>query len=121
VGAPLDTKSNLCEWCALIDAASVIAAAEGYVVFTEGSDRRVKYTLVPKSHASSLNQLPPGEKAAVLAALTRLTSRVRHLDPTVDVEIQTVPPAADRQVDHVRFGVAAKEPSQNPDELRTTG
>jgi hypothetical protein len=114
-----DTKSTNCHWCSRIEAAGVIASEQGYVIFTDGDDAGPQFTLVPRSHAGTLNQLPSFEKTTILAGLTTMTSSLRRSHPMLDVEIQAIPAAGGNE-EHVRFAVSLTEPLEETEALDET-
>ena len=96
----------ICCWCEWLEATlPIVYEEEAFVVLGPGSERcrRNNLTLVPKTHASLLTDLPARAMADVLAGLSKLSLAVRTTCGLDDVEITTHPADISGQGGHVHF------------------
>jgi diadenosine tetraphosphate (Ap4A) HIT family hydrolase len=96
----------ICCWCEWLETTwPIVYEEDAFVVLGPGSERcrRNNLTLVPKTHASLLTDLPPRAMADVLAGLSKLSLAVRTTCGWDEVEITTHPADISGQGGHVHF------------------
>lgn len=110
----LDTpdSANTCPWCRLMRDGDRVVYEEQAFVLLEGSSktRRGSVTLVTKAHVNLLTELAPQEMAAVLAALTRASERMRRTSGAAGVKIRPGPSSWLTGPGHLHFELVPEAP-----------